>query len=555
MANPFDVFDTETTTAAPAVKASGVNPFDQFDAETAPEIAQAPQQQQPSRADRIEKLRQERGDEFVDNMLAQFEGGGPVDLNDTDETRKAKALTATLGVANAASRFSNSATLGVPKRIISAGQEAADVFTGNDVDRHAELRGSLEETRQKFPKSSLAADVGGAVVGLGKAAQAGVTATRFVPQAATGAKKLAGTTAALAADGAVIAGADALIDGRDASKAAGIGGAAGAAFNVITRGAGKAITPLLSKVKPATTRAELKRLRHIAYKRVENFGVKYAAPAVASLKQGIADDLVNPVVGLDRATHPVTSRIVETIKKSNGEMNFVALNNLRKRAARVASNPTGGEDAYAASILARNIDEFIESAPPTLSNGANGKDVANALKDANGLHRRVKGSDTISEAVEKANRRAASSGSGANVENATRQNIRQILDNPKRVKFFTAAEKTAMEKIVRGSKGHNLLRLLGKAAPTGTVSTVLSGSAGASLGGPLGAAAFLGTGSAARKLSEKLTQKNVDDLIFLIRNGAAPARTPTAASKTVSSNENQDAAARAALAATVGSNS
>ncbi len=460
-----------------------------------------------------------------------------------------------LGAANAGMRFANAATLGVPKRIASTVLEAKDAITGaDDVDRHAQLGGDMEQVRQQFPNSSLAADVGGTVAGIGKIAKSGGTALRAVPNSLKGAKGVAATTGALAVDGAAYAGTNALIDGRDAVQEAKEGGAVGAAANLAFKGAGAALKPLVTKVKEGTSPKQLRSLRNAAYKRLDRLGISYEESATRSLKQGLKDDLMNDTIGLDKATHAGTSRLMNDIDKFKGKMTFTKLEQFRKRAQRLAGNPNGGDDAYTASLVAKNIDEFVKSAPATAGRNKDGEVVAQAVQDARELHRRFKGSEAIvatqgaergTGAIDKAVRRGGgSSGSGSNSDNAIRQNIRAIMDNPKRIKFYNQAERDAMEKIVKGSLGGNMSRLLGKFAPTGNLSTVLSGAAGAALGGPVGVAAVLGGGHGARKLSEKITQKHVDELLHLIRNGEPLERVPNAVGKVALNPENQEAVAR-----------
>lgn len=487
----------------------------------------------------------ERGSPEYNTRMAELQTNMDAAQADSDAAqRKLDVLNPVLGGLNAVQRFTNSATLGVPDRLASTILEGKDMLTGDNNEggpsRHAQLKAQKEQLRQQFPKSSLTADVGGAVAGLGKAYKAGVTFTKAVPGTLSKGKKFLANTAGLSADGAVIAGTTSLIDGNSAGQAlqdAKEGALFTGAGNVALQGAGRALRPLLSKVNTDTPIKALKNLRTTAYKRLDSMGVRYAPESTAALRQGVADDLVNDTVGLDKAIHPATSRIVKTLSDFKGDMPFTKLEQLRKRAARIAVNPNGGEDAYAASILARNIDEFVASAPRTASQtGKSGDDVAAAVKDARELHRRVKGHESVSEAAEKAVRRGGgSTGSGGNLDNAIRQNIRQILDNPKRVKFFNQAERKAMEKVVMGSKGGNVARLLGKAAPTGNVRAVLSGTAGAGLGGalgiggPLGVVGILGGGHISRKLSEKITQGHLDDLLHLLRNGDVPKRVNNAA--------------------------
>ena len=459
------------------------------------------------------------------------------------ETPEIKAPTASGVVAG----LSRGATIGADQHIEAALSSiipanfmagGADVKFGDYKGNLGKIRDRNSAIKEAAPVAHGVGEVAGNIAGLGKAYSAGLTATKAVPQGLSGAKKLAATTGALAVDGAVIAGSEAAFDGKSVDE---IGGAAqkGALFsggaNVALSGAQKMASPLLSKVTDNISAEKLKSLRNVAYKRLDNFGVRYAPEATDNLRQGIGDALLNDTVGLDKAIHPATSKIFKTLQDFKGDMPFTKLEQLRKRAARVASNPNGGEDAYAASILAKDIDDFVAAAPATTSHtGANGETVANTVKEARELHRRFKGHETVMGASDKAIRRGGgSTGSGANMDNAIRQNIRQILDNPKRVKFFNAAERKAMEKVVMGSKGGNVARLLGKAAPTGSVSSVLSGTAGAAIGGPVGVAAFLGGGHMARKTSEKITKKHIDELLHLLRNGEALERVSNAAGQLV----------------------
>ncbi|PCI52567.1 MAG: hypothetical protein COB36_14840 [Alphaproteobacteria bacterium] len=526
-------------------------------------VPNQPQQKTPpalvtdDREARITQLRQERGDEFVNEMLANQ--GQPVDIEDNKEARHLKNINRVVGTANAAMRFSNSATLGLPKRIMSTGAGLVNLVQGEEANfsgEHEKLNQTFEDVREQFPKSSMAADIGGAVVGLNKVASAGGTAMRFVPKMATGGKRLAATTAALAVDGAAIMGAEALIDGQNSLNAAGEGGVAGAAFNIATKGAGRALMPILSKVNNSTTTEQLKRFSKIAYKRLDNLGVKYTPEAASTLKQGISDDLNVPNIGLDKVTHPHTWRIIKWMGKAEGDLPFHTLNQFRKKASRVANNPTGGEDAYAASILVKNIDDFIDAAPPAIGNGQDGKVVTSAVKEARALYRKYKASQTVEGVVEKAKRRASSGGSGSNTDNAVRQNIRQILDNPKRANYFSKTEKAAMEKVVNGAKGQNLLRLLGKAAPTGIVSMGGSSAIGGMLAGPQGALGMMALGMGAKSVSDRITQRNVKHLLHLIQTGKtlSLSKAPSAVGRIVGDEDNQEKVARVGLATLIGAN-
>ena len=103
--------------------------------------------------------------------------------------------------------------------------------------------------REKSKKTFTGGQIGGAIAGVGKLAAAGGTATRAVPQGLNGAKGLAATTGAVAADGAAIAGVESALNGRDALNAAKQGGLFGAGLNVATRGLGSALSPVAQNIK------------------------------------------------------------------------------------------------------------------------------------------------------------------------------------------------------------------------------------------------------------------------------------------------------------------
>lgn len=162
----------------------------------------------------------------------------------------------------------------------------------------------------------------------------------------------------------------------------------------------------------------------------------------------------------------------------------------------------------------------LSSQPPPVAKGSGSSEGVNSLiREARELNRRFRGLETIDAKLVNADLRAASTGKGSNGENAARQNIRQILTNPNRSKFFTDAEKKAMEKVVRGSKGQKVSRWLGSFAPTGIVSGGISSAVGGSVGGVPGALTLMTIGHAARKNSERITQKHIDELIGLISGG------------------------------------
>lgn len=135
-----------------------------------------------------------------------------------------------------------------------------------------------------------------------------------------------------------------------------------------------------------------------------------------------------------------------------------------------------------------------------------------ALREGRDATRRTRAAEMVMGATDKAERRAASSGSGGNEINAIRQNIRSMLDNPNRAKSFTAAERSAMEEIVRGSTDQNLMRRLSRFAPSsGGLASMLG--IGGALANPAIALPIVGITEGAKIAGERSTQKSIDALV------------------------------------------
>jgi hypothetical protein len=144
-------------------------------------------------------------------------------------------------------------------------------------------------------------------------------------------------------------------------------------------------------------------------------------------------------------------------------------------------------------------------------------DAIAAIPKARELWAQMRRSETITDALTRAERAANKSGSGGNIDNAIRQKISSILDNPKRVAGFSDAEKRAMQDIVDGTKTQNALRLIGKLSPQGNGLMAALGM-GAFLHNPA-TAVVPATAYVAKKVADGATRSNVNVLDALIRSG------------------------------------
>lgn len=270
---------------------------------------------------------------------------------------------------------------------------------------------------------------------------------------------------------------------------------------------------LESVSKPAPSLDELKAQAAAAYKRADEAGIVVRENSLKGLKTRIVS--MAKKEGLDKDLHPDSSAVLNRVIKSQDELTLSELETLRK----VASDAKGAlkpADKRIASKIVDEIDTYLDNlSDADVVTGDPTK--AKALKEARSLYSRSKKAEEINDLVERAGTRAGQF-SGSGFENAIRTEFRQLAMNKKRMSRFTAEEQAAIKKVATGGPVENTFRFIGKFAPTGVVSSVLAGGAGALVAGPLGVA-LPAAGAAGRSIATRLTNRNVAAAEELMRRG------------------------------------
>lgn len=260
-------------------------------------------------------------------------------------------------------------------------------------------------------------------------------------------------------------------------------------------------------VTAAPTMAELRAAADANYKTARGLGVELHPASLATQADTILLDLHG--AGYRDYLTPKTFRAIEELKKPVGPNATIAdVEGVRKALNKAAADPA--EKAAANSAISA-IDNYMAGLTPADAavNPHLVGQVASELKDARGNWAAAMRSQEIAEAVKKAERQANSAGSGTNIDNAMRQRIKAILNNPKKLRGFSPEEVEQMEQIVRGTLPGNIARLIGKLSPSGVVSGALSGGAGLAAAGPIGAVALPATGYAAKKAADLITARQL----------------------------------------------
>ena len=176
-------------------------------------------------------------------------------------------------------------------------------------------------------------------------------------------------------------------------------------------------------------------------------------------------------------------------------------------------------DQRVVRLMLDEFDDFIDNLQPADLISGTSDDLGRNLGDFRSLWTKAKKSETIEAAIEKAARTASG------FENGIRQEFRAILNNPKRSRGFSQAEKEAMERVVLG-KGANLYKLIGKLGFALQGNRMLGGmigtAAGASLAGPPGAAGVMAAGALAAQGAERATLQNALTARAMAATGQKP---------------------------------
>jgi len=413
----------------------------------------------------------------------------------------------------------NGITMGFGDKAVAA---ARAPFTDKSYEEElAAQRGLTEGARKRAGSAGLVAEVGGAVATPMALASKGATlAGRLGTGTMTGAKGVGARTALMGAEGAGYGALTAAGNDQDISDGALVGLAGGALGNLageaISKGVHK-IAGAFNKKPPRMSADELKTAARDAYRKAEDAGVVFTPTGVQQLQRGVVDDFTNH--GFHPTNEPGAATVLRELQKLGGKnVTLKGLDTIRKIASNGFQPGNQSNNALLTQVIKR-IDDFVENAGgDAVMMGSNSKAAGKIIADARKLWGRASKLERAESLVDKAGRRASATGSGGNVENATRQNINRMIDNPRLSRGMTPDELAAARKAVEGTTTQNVLRQVGKLSPQGNGLMQALGVGGV-MAQPAIAVPTLIAGYGAKKASEILAQRSVDDLVNLIAQG------------------------------------
>jgi hypothetical protein len=276
--------------------------------------------------------------------------------------------------------------------------------------------------------------------------------------------------------------------------------------------------------------AEIAGASKAAYEGARGLGVKFKPEAVQSLVDDVTKELTD--AGYRDYLAPKTFRAIQELKAIKNPT-YSDVESVRQLLNRAGADPME-KDAVRRAI--EGLDDFVGGLGKQHVLAGEPEALAQLSQQARGNWSVKKRVETIQDALDKAERQAGSAHSGANTDNAIRQQIKSIRNNPKKSRGFTEDELALMDEIITGSTMGNLLRTGGNLlGGGGGLGAALTAGGGALVGGPLGAMAAPLAGYGLKQAGGATTRRQVEQLMEMIRRrspeaesrGATEMRTPS----------------------------
>lgn len=337
------------------------------------------------------------------------------------------------------------------------------------------LEAERADTAKSKARAGLAGDVAGVVGTLAPIGAAGkvVGAARVAPGVVG--RVLANPYVESALTGAGVGGGEAAGHGEDIATGAALGGAAGLGGQAVAHGVTSAVQGVSKALnRPVPPSADdIRAAMKAGYDKAENSGLVLTPEGTGELSRRLEDALragnynpdLNPYGGaIVREAGRVSGKGVP----GGGYATAQDIENTRRVASKAfGSKSAEADDRNIARQAVNAVDDLIADLPSSPQFVAAGDPVQAALGAQEGRRNAsmLFKDDAVGRALETARLRAASTGSGGNINNATRQEFRKLLGNGQP---WTPDELAAIEQVAAPpNKLDDALRLAGKLAPGG----------------------------------------------------------------------------------------
>lgn len=302
--------------------------------------------------------------------------------------------------------------------------------------------------------------------------------------------------------------------GERAQQAA-TGGALGGALGGITGSVAGALANRGLQASTPTAQ-EIGRAADDAYAGARQSGAVFTEGTTQELVDGMA--LAARDARINDLTAPQATAMLSRLQQRGGTpMTVSEVEDMRIFLNQLVAD--GGNEGRVAKSMVRAFDDLMADLRPADFTGGDAELAMTAIKEGRKLFATQQKTRLIEDTIQKAQDMSSANYSASGFENALRQQFKNLLTNRNALNGFSEAEKAAIRQVAAGGPVENILRYVGKLAPTGIVSTGIGVGAGYALGGPIGAGAVLGAGTAARNAATTSTLNNANLARALVAGG------------------------------------
>lgn len=275
----------------------------------------------------------------------------------------------------------------------------------------------------------------------------------------------------------------------------------------------------LRREKPAVpTSEELRAAGSAGYDEARAMGVDYDPGAVAQMastvRAGLEADGINPI------TAPKSFGLLKMLESPppGAGASLTGIDTARKafrHAARDFTNPT---EQLAATRIIAELDRFSEAPPPSSVVAGPATAAGAVQKEARGNYAAGMRSEEFASKQGIAELSAKASNSGANIDNALRQRVRDILKSKKASAGYSKEELAAMRNFVLGSKSRNTLRAIaGVFGGGGGLAALAAGGVAGAAGGYPAALALPAFGVGTKLLQNRMARQGMESIDEALR--------------------------------------
>jgi len=287
-----------------------------------------------------------------------------------------------------------------------------------------------------------------------------------------------------------------------------LGGAMGGVAGALANKATAAATPTSEQIGSAATDAYTAARQTQAVFKDTTTKELVDGIALAAQDARISDVTPQAKALLDdimaKGGHNMTAGEVEDIR--------VLLNQLRA--------PGGDQnEARVAGKMIKAFDDLMDGLKPSDFAGGNAVAAVENLKEGRRLFQTSKKTEVIEDVIQRAADMSSANYSAAGYEQALRAQFKNLLTSKTALAGFSDEEIAAIRQVARGGPIENILRYVGKLAPTGVISGGIGAGIGYQTAGIPGAIAVPVAGSLARSGATASTLNNANLARALIAGG------------------------------------